>query len=231
MTPSARTVINNLVSARFKSAQIQVPLAAAKSVLVCFIGRSRTMAYRVLTDNSFRAFLIAPETEIFYTRIVATFFIFVVSLLGEAQVIVVPSGPCLTSTCQPSRSQPSRGVSPFSAYPGLYFSSGSILEPVCLPSRRYCAYLTDTCQQGVILSTAFVHLLQDSFESLRCPEVRARWNVGEYVGLIVFVLLGCSYHTRHTHSPPRLCSLLAIFLVECKCSLCLVLPHFIIDDM
>ncbi|EIW78000.1 zinc iron permease [Coniophora puteana RWD-64-598 SS2] len=49
---------------------------------------------------------------------------------------------------------------------------------------------------GVILSTAFVHLLQDAFESLTDPEVKAKWKIGEYGGLIV------------------LCSLLAIFLVE-----------------
>ncbi|KAH7922420.1 Zinc/iron permease [Leucogyrophana mollusca] len=49
---------------------------------------------------------------------------------------------------------------------------------------------------GVILSTAFVHLLQDAFASLRDPLVLARWNVGDYVGLIA---LG---------------SLLSIFLIE-----------------
>ncbi|KIJ67160.1 hypothetical protein HYDPIDRAFT_126962 [Hydnomerulius pinastri MD-312] len=49
---------------------------------------------------------------------------------------------------------------------------------------------------GVILSTAFVHLLQDAFEALRDPLVRSRWKIGDYAGLIV---LG---------------SLLSIFLVE-----------------
>ncbi|OCH91557.1 Zinc/iron permease [Obba rivulosa] len=38
---------------------------------------------------------------------------------------------------------------------------------------------------GVILSTAFVHLLQDAFEALRRPEVRERSKVGNWVGLIV----------------------------------------------
>ncbi|KAI6141721.1 hypothetical protein BKA82DRAFT_4201527 [Pisolithus tinctorius] len=49
---------------------------------------------------------------------------------------------------------------------------------------------------GVILSTAFTHLLQDAFEALRNPIVRAQWKIGKHTGLIV---LG---------------SLLFIFLIE-----------------
>ncbi|PCH34799.1 Zinc/iron permease [Wolfiporia cocos MD-104 SS10] len=49
---------------------------------------------------------------------------------------------------------------------------------------------------GVILSTAFAHLLQDAFEALMSPAVRDRWAVSDYVGMIV------------------LASLLLIFLVE-----------------
>ncbi|KAI5999204.1 Zinc/iron permease [Pisolithus albus] len=49
---------------------------------------------------------------------------------------------------------------------------------------------------GVILSTAFTHLLQDAFEALRDPIVLAKWEIGKYTGLIV---LG---------------SLLSIFLIE-----------------
>ncbi|KAI0702403.1 Zinc/iron permease [Cerioporus squamosus] len=49
---------------------------------------------------------------------------------------------------------------------------------------------------GVILSTAFVHLLQDSFKALLQPVVNERWKVGDWAGMIV------------------LCSLLCIFLVE-----------------
>lgn len=49
---------------------------------------------------------------------------------------------------------------------------------------------------GVILSTAFVHLLQDGFRNLDDPAVKARWKVGHWTGLII---LG---------------SLLSIFLVE-----------------
>ncbi|KAH9895843.1 Zinc/iron permease [Cubamyces lactineus] len=49
---------------------------------------------------------------------------------------------------------------------------------------------------GVILSTAFVHLLQDAFKALQDPAVNERWKVDRWSGMIV---LG---------------SLLAIFLVE-----------------
>ncbi|KAN0135229.1 Zinc/iron permease [Lactarius tabidus] len=49
---------------------------------------------------------------------------------------------------------------------------------------------------GVILSTAFVHLLQDAFERLQDPDVRRYTGIGRWTGLIV------------------LSSLLVIFLVE-----------------
>ncbi|KAF5347758.1 hypothetical protein D9756_010240 [Leucocoprinus leucothites] len=50
---------------------------------------------------------------------------------------------------------------------------------------------------GVILATAFIHLLQDSFEALQKPQVKEYFNhVGKYTGLII------------------LASLLSIFLVE-----------------
>lgn len=41
---------------------------------------------------------------------------------------------------------------------------------------------------GVILSTAFVHLLQDAFSSLQDPAVSARWKIGHWTGLIVWAL-------------------------------------------
>ncbi|KAI9439274.1 Zinc/iron permease [Lactarius indigo] len=49
---------------------------------------------------------------------------------------------------------------------------------------------------GVILSTAFVHLLQDAFDRLQDPDVKRYTGIGHWAGLIV------------------LSSLLAIFLVE-----------------
>ena len=38
---------------------------------------------------------------------------------------------------------------------------------------------------GVILSTAFVHLLQDAFKALLKPIVNERWKVGDWAGMIV----------------------------------------------
>lgn len=49
---------------------------------------------------------------------------------------------------------------------------------------------------GVILSTAFVHLLQESFEALNNPILRSRSKIGDFAGLIV------------------LSSLLSIFFIE-----------------
>ena len=46
---------------------------------------------------------------------------------------------------------------------------------------------------GVILSTAFCHLLQDAFESLTKPDVQKRYNnVGRWTGLIMCV--HCVWH-------------------------------------
>jgi zinc transporter 1/2/3 len=39
--------------------------------------------------------------------------------------------------------------------------------------------------KGVILSTAFVHLLQDAFDRLQDPQVKQYTNIGRWTGLIV----------------------------------------------
>ncbi|KAI9058947.1 Zinc/iron permease [Trametes sanguinea] len=59
-----------------------------------------------------------------------------------------------------------------------------------------CFFIGKHFGTGVILSTAFVHLLQDAFKALQSPEVNQRWRVDNWAGMIV---LG---------------SLLIIFLVE-----------------
>jgi hypothetical protein len=41
--------------------------------------------------------------------------------------------------------------------------------------------------KGVILSTAFVHLLQDAFDRLHDPQVKQYTNIGRWTGLIVQV--------------------------------------------
>jgi zinc transporter 1/2/3 len=38
---------------------------------------------------------------------------------------------------------------------------------------------------GVILSTAFVHLLQDAFDRLQDPQVKHYTDIGRWTGLIV----------------------------------------------
>lgn len=38
---------------------------------------------------------------------------------------------------------------------------------------------------GVILSTAFVHLLQDAFDRLQDPQVKRYTDIGRWTGLIV----------------------------------------------
>jgi hypothetical protein len=41
--------------------------------------------------------------------------------------------------------------------------------------------------KGVILSTAFVHLLQDAFDRLQDPQVKQYTDIGRWTGLIVQV--------------------------------------------
>jgi hypothetical protein len=54
---------------------------------------------------------------------------------------------------------------------------------------------------GVILSTAFVHLLQDAFEALLDPEVKRMSGVGEWAGLLVYDSI--SLCSENVHSPRR----------------------------
>jgi len=49
---------------------------------------------------------------------------------------------------------------------------------------------------GVILSTAFVHLLQDAFKSLNSHHVREVSKIGDWTGLIVWVCWGCLGRTN-----------------------------------
>ena len=44
-----------------------------------------------------------------------------------------------------------------------------------------------TLESGVILSTAFVHLLQDAFDRLQDPDVKRYTGIGHWTGLIVSV--------------------------------------------
>ncbi|KAG8215728.1 zinc iron permease [Butyriboletus roseoflavus] len=69
---------------------------------------------------------------------------------------------------------------------GKHFGTGSsVIQNASAPITESL-----TRQLGVILSTAFVHLLQDSFEALRNPAVQGRWNVGEYI-MLAFGHISC----------------------------------------
>lgn len=75
------------MSARFNSAQTQLVPDAATKGDGRFVSDNLTVYLpHVVDNNSFRAFLMESESKAFYTRIVPTFFIFIVTLLGEAQL-------------------------------------------------------------------------------------------------------------------------------------------------
>lgn len=65
---------------------------------------------------------------------------------------------------------------------GKHFGTGTQATPTSKTDGYNLALLS-----GVILSTAFVHLLQDAFSSLQHPSVKERWNIGKWTGLIVYV--------------------------------------------
>ncbi len=66
----------------------------------------------------------------------------------------------------------------------------------------------------MILSTAFVHLLQDAFDRLQDPHVKQYTDIGRWTGLIVQV--SPSYRVyRYIHDFHSLSSLLVIFFIEC----------------
>jgi hypothetical protein len=69
---------------------------------------------------------------------------------------------------------------------------------------------------GVILSTAFCHLLPDAFGSLQDPAVQRRYHgIGKWTGMIMYVQTPIHFHTGALTQIGSLSALLAIFLVEC----------------
>jgi len=84
------------------------------------------------------------------------------------------------------------------AFPESFSSQGSISERVSVVCRGPISsgmleelsrsLLTDrlTCPTpGIILSTAFCHLLQDAFQALYHPSVKSRWRIGNHTGFIM----------------------------------------------
>jgi hypothetical protein len=74
--------------------------------------------------------------------------------------------------------------------------------------------------KGVILSTAFVHLLQDAFDRLQDPQVKQYTSIGRWTGLIVQVQPHIGFTDKLmilTASPP--CLLFSLLNV------CIVILH------
>jgi zinc transporter 1/2/3 len=71
-------------------------------------------------------------------------------------------------------------IPPVLFFIGKHFGTGPSRSERVLPT------VSDR-RPGVILSTAFVHLLQDAFEALLHPDVKRMTRVGEWAGLLVYV--------------------------------------------
>ena len=102
------------------------------------------------------------------TRIWLMLGIFVVSLFGAWSLLIrsLDAGLMLISesaSCFPSLSQKLPGV----RVPGIVFFIGKHFGT------------------GIIIYTAFGHLLQDAYEALLSPAVTQRWGVSKWVGMIV----------------------------------------------
>ena len=78
-----------------------------------------------------------------------------------------------------------QNASRYSKYLGSYFSLENTSEQVS--DHLFLTPVQFLTISGVILSTAFVHLLQDAFEALNNPVLRSRSKIGNYTGLIVCV--------------------------------------------
>ncbi|TFY55044.1 hypothetical protein EVG20_g9464 [Dentipellis fragilis] len=103
------------------------------------------------------------------------------------------------------------GVSLFAAsFPTLSRKMGSRRPPQIL------FFIGKHFGSGVILATAFVHLLQDAFESLLDPQVKAITNIGRWTGLIAYAQPSPSRSLSIMLKPPfsSMGSLLVIFFIE-----------------
>lgn len=140
MTPSTRTIINNLKSlGRSKLAPEPefVLVTAAKGMFSPDTFGKNDMFIHPTDYTSFRAFLMEPETEAYYTRVVATFFIFLVSLFGEAQVIVVTVEP-VTDFHMPAVSLPTLSKrSSFLRIPRIIFFIGKHFGTGSFPRQHH----------------------------------------------------------------------------------------------
>ena len=68
-------------------------------------------------------------------------------------------------------------IPPIVFFVGRHFGTGQL--------DAYIQIVILTLSKGVILSTAFVHLLQDAFDRLQDPQVKEYTDIGRWTGLIV----------------------------------------------
>ena len=125
--------------------------------------------------------------------------IFVVSLFGMILYFVVIHGhPYPNLFPKLFRFLLCQNEFPSCAFPESFSSQGSISERVSVVYHGLItsgtleelsrSLLTDrlTCPTpGIILSTAFCHLLQDAFQALHHPSVKSRWRIGNHTGFIM----------------------------------------------
>jgi hypothetical protein len=105
-------------------------------------------------------------------RLGATVIIFVISLFGA-------SYPTFWLSFHARQGLPARRAAVSFPYVSAHSTHVSIPRILFFVGKHFGT--------GVILSTAFVHLLQDAFESLNSHRVRKISKVGDWTGLIVWV--------------------------------------------
>lgn len=85
----------------------------------------------------------------------------------------------------------------------LYSSSESTLEQVSTAQTIRLAP-TNSEHPGVILSTAFCHLLEDAFKSLDKPPVKEHYGkIGKWTGLIMSASLFASFTSADIYVASR----------------------------
>src|SRR6266404_1998934 len=129
-----------------------------------------------------------PQNEgtLLFARLAFMALIFCVSLFGR----LLPTPRTLLLHLiwvQPSHFPPSQKRSAIYASRPSSSLLENTLEQVC-SHHGTCLYCPKPVLiLGVILSTAFVHLLQDAFDRLQDPDVRRYTRIGHWTGLIVSV--------------------------------------------
>lgn len=133
-------------------------------------------------------------------RIAVMFSISLLSLLGICHYPTLVSIFKLSFISQLYLSQTYLKGLRFSEFHTLSSSSENILELVRVMYLRLLACLAMLTQWGcvgVILSTAFGHLLPDAFDSLRDKTVRERYpNIEKWTGMIMYVPLLIFTHAQ-----------------------------------